>query len=165
MFKLGIKKYADSVQMYDASLVHGTVEECIENFVKESGVKNAEVRPKDKVNLNKLGSQLMFIIREINKDKKEDDLLTSDDLFLSKEMSDEIRSGELHLSALKKFVVVQHTNNETSKNPGAVYPLIVRPQQVTNSKELDKFAIKRDTAVTKEYTREETDSVMGNLVL
>ena len=114
-------------------------------------------------NLANVGAQLMFIIREVNSAKKPANLLTSDDINLGKAMSDALRSGELHISALQDFVIVEHTNNTN----GAVYPLIVRPTDVADDSQLDKFAVKSGSAITKKYERasEDIDSVMANLNL
>ena len=164
MLKLGVKKFSESKQLVDPSLVYGTVAEQIENFKSETGAKDAELRIKDAGNLANTGAQLMFIIREINPQKKnKGELLASDDIMLNKAMSDAVRTGELHLSALKDFVIVQHTNNTN----GASYPLIVRPQDVADDTILDRFSVNSAQTVTKKYQRavENVDDVMANLNL
>lgn len=163
MLKLGVKKFSESQQLIDASLVYGAVVDQIKNFKTETGAKDAELRIKSASNLANSGAQLMFIIREIDKDKAPSELMTSDDIMLSKAMSDAIRTGELHISALKDFIIVEHTNNTN----GAVYPLIVRPTDIADDSQLDKFSVKSGQAVTKKYERvsEDIDSVMSNLNL
>jgi hypothetical protein len=163
MFKLGVKKFSESTQLIDASLVHGSVADVIESFKVETGAKDAELRIKSAVNLANTGAQLVFIIREINSSKKPANLLTSGEINLGKSMSDAVRSGEVHISALKDFLIVDHTNNTN----GATYPLIVRPQEVADDSQLDKFAVNSAQAVTKTYERDivNIDDVMNNLNL
>lgn len=156
MLKLGVKKVKDDNQAIDPSLVYGTVNELMSKFQEENKLKGVEFRPKVGTNVGKTGSLMMFIIREKNPSKKKENLFVSDDLFLSGAMSDAIRSGEVHVSALKDFVVVQHTNNSESANPGATYPLIVRPTEVQNDEDLDKFAITSESEITKAYERDTT---------
>ena len=131
----------------DPELVYGTIREVIAQFKKDEKLKNVEFRPKSAVNVGRAGKQMMFIIKEVNPDKLPSELVVSDDLFLSVAMSDQIRSGELHTSALLDFELVHHTNESN----GADYPLIVRPTGAVDNSVLDKFAVNETSTVSKAY--------------
>ena len=151
MLKLGVKTYSESTQLVSKDKVYGTVDQVLKEFIKDEELPDGELIIKDEDNANNTGHQMMFLLREINSEKSEDDLITSDDIMLSKTMSDAIRTGELHTSALKQFVIVEHENNTN----GAVYPLMVRPQDVNRDrKAIDKLSVKSSTKVTKAYKRE-----------
>jgi len=153
MLKLGVKKYSESTQLVSKDKIYGSVQSQIDEFIKDNEIKDAELRIKDEVNAANTGHQMMFIIREIDATKPKDELLTSDDVMLSKTMSDAIRTGELHTSALKQFIVVEHENNTN----GAIYPLMVRPQDVErDDSSLNKFSVSSKAKVTKAYKRDET---------
>lgn len=154
MLKLSVKKVKDSTQAIDPSLVYGTVRKIIAQFKEENRVAEAVFIPKVGSNLKEPGKMMIFIVREVNKAKKPENLLCSEDLFLPVVTADAVRTGEIHVSALLDFVVVAHTNNEQSANPGAEYPLIVRPQQVQDNSALEKFGISDTTEVTVAYERD-----------
>jgi len=162
MLKLGVKKYAEATQLVSPDKVYGSVEQVLKDFIKSEDLPTAELIIKDEFNANTVGRQMMFLFREINKDKKEEDLFCSDDIMLSKTMSDAIRTGELHTSALKQFMIVEHENNTN----GAIYPLMVRPQEVSKDrKAIDKLSVKADTKVTKAYKRESVTSTISKFNL
>ena len=144
---LGVKTMKESTQLYSADKVEGTVEEVLKAFKESTGVKDCEMIYKADENFANTGSMMMFIIAEVNDKKEEGDLFTSDDIFLSRKMSDQIRTGELNFSALLDFVVVHHTNN----TDGSEYPLMVRPSQVQNRDNARKFSISLKSKQTKKY--------------
>lgn len=164
MKKLGVKKFSESTQLYSQENVYGSVREIIEDFKKTEKVKNASLVMKSGANLKKTGAMLMFVVKEVDDSKPAADLLCSDDIFLSRVMSDQIRSGEVHISALLDFVVVHHTNYEQSASAGAEYPLIVRPTSVEDPALLAEYSISADTKVTKTYKRDNSiDDVLSQL--
>ena len=156
MLKLGVRKVSEAVQVIDPSKVYGTVDQVMSEFAEDNNIKKVQLVPKVGINVAKMGAQMMFIIKEVHKTKAEKNLLCSGDIFLSAGMSDAIRTGELHISALKEFMIVEHENNTN----GAIYPLIVRPTEVADEETnalLQTLVIDDKTAITKAYQRDNTD--------
>ena len=137
--------------------IYGTVREVLAQWQADNQVKDAILTPEFKSSLKADGKAMPFVFREVNDRKKPENLLKSERIMLSKQVSDEVRKGKCALSALLDFTIVHHTVSDEFAGAGNEYPLMVRETAPIDNAWQEDFGVRAEDTVTITYQRDDVD--------
>ena len=152
-----------SSHVREERISYGTLREAMLAFQEENGLKACSVVPKNKFNLANKGNRLMIVIKEILPANSKKEPVQSNDIFLGREWSDQIRSKEVAWSSILEgevalnVVPAREAGIGVPARDGFQYLMCYKPTRTVSEINESAWGLTAESKVTQSLLTESID--------